>query len=271
MRQSDLLGLGRMTESLPLVQRVKREKAERNARQVGGAVEVPPVSAGGEGDDMAQDTVTERQQQAAGQGAAVAKRPSGKTPEVKQTPEDAEHQNTMRLLKRAQEGDEKTRPEMKAWLVKNAPDGIQQAQDFARDALLRAMSGKSILLEEDTRHQMKALHARLAGKSPSPLETLLVERIVTCWLHLHYYETLAAQSMKDQSLRQSEAHGKRIEQAHRRYLSAIKALAQVRRLELPAVQVNIGQHQNIAEKQINVSPNTVSTNNVSTNADGGTA
>lgn len=45
-----------------------------------------------------------------------------------------------------------------------------------------------------------------------------------------------AMSMREQTLRQSEAHGKRSEQAHRRYLSAIKALAQVRRLELPAVQ-----------------------------------
>jgi hypothetical protein len=39
---------------------------------------------------------------------------------------------------------------------------------------------------------------------------------------------------------------KRIDIAHRRYLSAIKAFAQVRHLKLPAAQVNIG------EKQINV-------------------
>jgi hypothetical protein len=38
----------------------------------------------------------------------------------------------------------------------------------------------------------------------------------------------------------------RIERAQRRYLSAIKALVQVRMLVVPAVQVNIG------EKQINV-------------------
>ena len=264
MKQSDLLGLSGVDEGLPLVQRVRRQQAERNARQASGAVEPPAMPADVEGNAMARETQAEQE-------AAAATAPPRKTPAVKKTAEDSEHQETLRLLRRAQEGDEKTRPQIKEWLEARAPGGLQPVPDFARDALLRSMSGKSILLEEDARQQMKALHVRLAGKSPSPLETLLVERIVTCWLHLHYYETLAAQSLKDQSLRQSEAHGKRIEQAHRRYLSAIKALAQVRRLELPAVQVNIGQHQNIAEKQINVSPNTVSTNNVSTNADGGTA
>ena len=42
------------------------------------------------------------------------------------------------------------------------------------------------------------------------------------------------------------AHGKRIDQAERRYLRAIKALAEVRRIQLPAVRVNI------REKQVNV-------------------
>jgi hypothetical protein len=42
----------------------------------------------------------------------------------------------------------------------------------------------------------------------------------------------------------------RRDQANRRYLSAIKDLAQVRRLRLPATQVNVavagGQHVNVA-------------------------
>jgi hypothetical protein len=43
-----------------------------------------------------------------------------------------------------------------------------------------------------------------------------------------------------------EALDNDIERAQRRYLGAIKALAQVRKLGVPAVQVNIG------EKQINM-------------------
>ena len=48
------------------------------------------------------------------------------------------------------------------------------------------------------------------------------------------------------SLNQAAFHIKRIDGAHRRYLDSIKALATVRKLQLPNVQVNIG------EKQVNV-------------------
>ena len=78
------------------------------------------------------------------------------------------------------------------------------------------------------------------------MESLLVERIVACWLQLQYYEVLYAQNFRQLSLRQSESQQKRIDQAHRRYLSAIRTLAQVRKLVKPSVaQINI------AEKQIN--------------------
>jgi hypothetical protein len=49
--------------------------------------------------------------------------------------------------------------------------------------------------------------------------------------------------MAELTLRQAEFHQKRITMAHNRYLSAIRTLAQVRRLGVPAVQVNIGEQQ----------------------------
>jgi hypothetical protein len=47
--------------------------------------------------------------------------------------------------------------------------------------------------------------------------------------------------MQDLSLRQAKFHQQRISKAQARYLSAIRTLAQVRRLGVPPVQVNIGQ------------------------------
>ena len=41
-------------------------------------------------------------------------------------------------------------------------------------------------------------------------------------------------------------HRDRQDRAHRRYLQAITALARVRRLQLPALQVNIAQQQIVA-------------------------
>jgi hypothetical protein len=71
-----------------------------------------------------------------------------------------------------------------------------------------------------------------------------VERIAATWLQLHYFETLYAQNMDELTIAQSEFHQKRIDRAHQRHLSAVKTLAQIRKIG-PAVQINI------AEKQIN--------------------
>jgi hypothetical protein len=74
---------------------------------------------------------------------------------------------------------------------------------------------------------------------------MLVERIGLCWLHLHCAEATSC-TRKDQRLRQAECHQARMSKAQTRYLAAIRTLAQVRRLGVPAVQVNIGQQQVIA-------------------------
>ncbi len=86
-----------------------------------------------------------------------------------------------------------------------------------------------------------------AGPRPSTPERLLAGRVALRWLGLAveegaYHLTLAwgVDASDD------EFHQQRVERAQRRYLAAIKALAQVRRLGVPALQVNIG------DKQINV-------------------
>jgi hypothetical protein len=48
------------------------------------------------------------------------------------------------------------------------------------------------------------------------------------------------------TLKQADFHRRRIDAAHRRYLAALKALATVRKLAVPALQINL------AKKQVNV-------------------
>ncbi len=74
-----------------------------------------------------------------------------------------------------------------------------------------------------------------------------MERIVACWLQVAYADHHAAR-FEQQGGRfvQGEYWQRQQDRAHRRYLSAIRTLAQVRRLLQPAVQVNI------AENQVNV-------------------
>jgi hypothetical protein len=67
---------------------------------------------------------------------------------------------------------------------------------------------------------------------------------VLCWFHLHHLELTNA-SKDSMTLTLAQHYQKCIDRAHRRYLSALKALAEVRKL-------NVTVQLNIARKQVNV-------------------
>jgi hypothetical protein len=93
-------------------------------------------------------------------------------------------------------------------------------------------------------HQLESMRLDIAGKDPSPLEILLAERVVATWLQVQLFEGLYASGLGKHALAQGNYYQKRLDRAHGRHLSAIRTLAQVRKMG-PAVQINI------AEKQIN--------------------
>jgi hypothetical protein len=75
-------------------------------------------------------------------------------------------------------------------------------------------------------------------------ERLLASRIAICWYDLHLSEpSLLGSSSKPLPLHQAEFFEKRRDRAHRRYLAALKTLAQVRRLSIPDFQLNIAKNQ----------------------------
>jgi hypothetical protein len=149
------------------------------------------------------------------------------------------------LLKKAEQGDTTVLPALRAYMDL-APGYWEKLGDLAhmtRIGLIHQAAGeKNLMLQETITRKCAALTQELAGPTPSPVERLLVERIVLCWLHLHCAEATYV-TLKDLSLRQAEFHQARISKAQARYLSAIRTLAHVRRLGVPAVQVNIGQQQ----------------------------
>jgi len=95
--------------------------------------------------------------------------------------------------------------------------------------------------EQEIMRPSSALKEEIAGGTP--LERLLGERIVARWLNLHHIDALYANRLSNISWAESEYFQRRQERANRQYLSAIRTLAQVRRLLVPAVQVNIGAQQ----------------------------
>jgi hypothetical protein len=93
-------------------------------------------------------------------------------------------------------------------------------------------------------HQLESMRLDIAGEDPSPLEILLAERVVATWLQVQLFEGLYASGLDKHALVQGNYYQKRLDRAHGRHLSAIRTLAQVRKMG-PSVQINI------AEKQIN--------------------
>jgi hypothetical protein len=77
----------------------------------------------------------------------------------------------------------------------------------------------------------------LAGPVPTPLESLLVQRVQICWLRLHLAEFNAGTCGTDTT---TEAFQRHLERANRLYLSSVKMLATVRRMAMPVlVGVNV--------------------------------
>jgi hypothetical protein len=153
-----------------------------------------------------------------------------------------------KFLKRAQSGDESTLPALRQMLQNPAivdAYGGNLAQQ-AELSFIEAAGGKNLAFKEALSRKLELMRAELAGPNPTPLERLLVGRVVACWLQVQDADIRYAQGQKDCTFAQGEYHQRRMDRAHKRYLSALKTLALVRKLALPVLQVNI------AKKQVNV-------------------
>ena len=156
-----------------------------------------------------------------------------------------------KVLHRAHNGDETALPAVREML--KDPDTLDRlGGNLARVAeqeLISAATGdKNLAFREALKCKLKLMRAELAGRAPTPLERLLVDSICTCWLQLHLAEALLAQQGHNLNRVQLDYKERSRDRAHKRYLSAIKALALIRKRVLPVLQVNI------AKKQVNLLP-----------------
>jgi hypothetical protein len=153
----------------------------------------------------------------------------------------------LKVIQRAEGGDAKTLPALRQLLQEPAIVdlcGGDLARPIERFLIDRA-AGKNLAFKEAPTRKLELMRNELTGPAPTPLERLLVERIVTCWLHL-YDTQLGFVQNRELTITQADYQQRAIDRCQRRYLAAIKALAQVRKLAVPVLQVNI------ARKQVNV-------------------
>lgn len=144
------------------------------------------------------------------------------------------------IVNRAADGDESALPQLRTLLDKHPGIVGLDFGKLARSECIAWILRKNredgafctVLLEDE----VEALYSRLAGPGkPSELEVLLIERIVVSWLETVAYERANAQyRCEEPGIDEQLLCEKRLSFAHRRHLASIKALAQVRRLQLPA-------------------------------------
>jgi hypothetical protein len=119
----------------------------------------------------------------------------------------------------------------------------------AQNALLKTAAGQDIAIQETLRRKIDAVRDELAGPNPTPLERILCERVALCWFDAHEMDRRFS-DQTDITFKTAEYRESRRDRAHKRFLAACKALATVRKLGLPAIQVNV------ARQQVNVAGST---------------
>jgi hypothetical protein len=140
------------------------------------------------------------------------------------------------LVARANKNDETAMLEL-TQLFNAVPALAQQLGDLAaitRGMWIGRIAGGQLALAEALRRSSEALRAELTQPGDGPLERLLIERIATCQLHIEFVEGDYARKAGQLDPEWTTAFQKRIDRARRRFLQAVRALAQVRRLAVPA-------------------------------------
>jgi hypothetical protein len=163
-------------------------------------------------------------------------------------------QETRELADRASQGDQETVPAIRALLADGDRGRLHREAygspaAWLRETVIGQAAGKSVIIREAMYHELDAIRMELAGPDPTPLERLLADRAATCWLSVNRYEH-SFHKMKDMTLAQAAFHQRKIDRAHARFLTAVRTLAQVRKLALPALQINVARNQvNVTESR----------------------
>ena len=151
-----------------------------------------------------------------------------------------------RVLERAAQGDKSCLPQLRALLDAGGDLALEIAGNpvwYATEALVNRCTGENLFLHEAMTRKVTRVRDDLAGPHPSPMERLLAERAALCWLDCSLADLRQARGQASLTRAQSDHLSRYRDRAHRRFLTALKTLATVRTLNLPAVQVNIGANQ----------------------------
>ncbi len=132
-------------------------------------------------------------------------------------------------------------------MLRDHPDLWRVSGDLASAAAFNLAGKLNSLphISESLKFGWRTMKDELGYPIAPPLERLLIEQVVLCWLHMYLidleYTAATAQSIP---LASADHWERRLSAAQRRYLRACESLARIRKLAraTPALQVNIAAH-----------------------------
>jgi hypothetical protein len=110
---------------------------------------------------------------------------------------------------------------------------------LAEQGLIAALAASLPGMRETVTRQLEALRAELLGADPTPVERLLVDRVVMCWLQVQEADLRDGLCAGRFESGQSKYLVGRMNGAHRRYLAALKALELVRKLAVSVLRKDV--------------------------------
>lgn len=151
---------------------------------------------------------------------------------TKKTPELTAEGAVALIVSRAEQGDATVLPVLRE-LLDHRDDLWREVGDLAIQAqrsLIRVASGHNLMLGESLERKASDLRKELAGPDASPLERLLADRVVACWLQTSFWDSMQTQEFDNGGRNAIRRHQ---DSAHRRFETAAKNLALVRKLLAP--------------------------------------
>ena len=133
------------------------------------------------------------------------------------------------LADRANRGSEEALGRLRQ-LLDDSPEIWQHVGDLARHAELAwldLLTGADHLMREAIKRHIARMKDELLGPHPTPMERLLADQAVACYLAAQHAETCLA-APGNHSLAQAAMRLRRSESAQKRYLAALKTLARLR-------------------------------------------
>jgi hypothetical protein len=130
-------------------------------------------------------------------------------------------------------------------MVKALP-GHRTMDRWAEDRLVDLAAGSAPDVEKrGYKQELLAFADELAGPDPTPIEATLAKTAALCWFAMRVAEAQHAAYLKAPEVTPAgaEFRQRRLGHAHRRYLSTLRTLAQVRKLARPMIQVNVARQQ----------------------------